>query len=277
MAFLFLEIFIKPFFIMNIKYLFLSAVVAVLCLTISCKNKNTSQQENSPEKLGYKLVWEDNFNGNALDTTKWEVRGVGPRRMGYISEKAVKVEDGFLKLYALQNGDSILSGAVGTGKHFNPTYGYFECRAQLQESVGVWAAFWLQSPKISEGADPAIYGTEVDIFEFFKEVGTDTVQHALHWAYGPNMKSVGPMNSYLPGLSKGFHTFALEWTPEKYVFYIDGKKYYTQEQGLSHIAEYIILSMELPDTREQVKNTVFPDVFTVDYVRVYQKQNAENN
>lgn len=224
-----------------------------------------------PEKNGYKLTWEDNFDGTSLDTSKWDVRGVGPRRMGYISEKAVKVEDGCLKLYALKNNDSILSGAVGTQRHFNPRYGYFECHAKLQESFGVWAAFWMQSALISQGEDPAIYGTEIDIFEFFKEVGKDTIQHALHWAYGPNMKTVGPMNSYLEGLSKGFHTFALEWTPEKYVFYIDGKKFYEQQQGISNIPEYIILSMELPDKTEQVAHTRFPDVFEIDYVKVYQK------
>ncbi|WP_413777186.1 family 16 glycosylhydrolase [Anaerorudis cellulosivorans] len=26
----------------------------------------------------------------------------------------------------------------------------------------------------------------------------------------------------MQGLSHGFHTYALEWTQEKYVFYIDG-------------------------------------------------------
>jgi beta-glucanase (GH16 family) len=256
---------------MYIKNSFLLAFIAILFFSYSCKNKMTSLEIYTPEKLDYKLVWEDNFDGNSLDTTKWNVRGVGARRTGYISEKAVKVEDGLLKLYALQEGDSILSGAVGTGGHFSPKYGYFECRAQLQESIGVWAAFWLQSAHISEGADPALYGTEVDIFEFFKEIGTDTIQHALHWAYGPDMQSIGPINSYLKGLSKGFHKFALEWTPEKYVFYIDGIKFSTQEQGLSQIGEYIILSMELPDNMEQLKNTVFPDVFIVDYVKVYQK------
>jgi hypothetical protein len=30
--------------------------------------------------------------------------------------------------------------------------------------------------------------------------------------------------------------------------------------------------MELPGTMEQLENTVFPDVFTVDYVRVLPKE-----
>jgi len=235
-------------------------------------NNALSQKRISPKSMGYQLIWEDQFNGHELNTTKWNIRGVGPRRIGYNAEEAVKVEGGCLKLYALQKGDSILGSAVGTANHFNPKYGYFECRAQLQESIGVWAAFWIQSSKISQGEDPSIYGAEMDIFEFFKEIGTDTITHAIHWAYGPNMHSIGPMKSYLKGLSKGFHTYGFEWTPEKYSFFIDGYKFHEQTQGISNIPEYLILSMELPETRKSLEKTIFPDVFLVDYVKVYQKQ-----
>lgn len=235
-------------------------------------NNAISQKRVTPKSMGYKLIWEDQFNGHDLDTAKWNVRGVGPRRIGYNSAEAVKVEGGCLKLFALQKGDSVLAGAVGTAKHFTPKYGYFECRAQLQESIGVWAAFWIQSPEIFKGGDPSTCGAEMDIFEFFKEIGTDTITHAIHWAYGPNMKSVGPMKSYLKGLSKGFHTYGFEWTPEKYSFFIDGYKFHEQKQGISDIPEYLILSMELPETRKSLEKTIFPDVFQVDYVKVYQKR-----
>lgn len=234
-------------------------------------NNAMSQKRVTPKSMGYKLIWEDQFNGRELDTTKWNIRGVGPRRLGYNSEEAVKVENGCLKLYALQKGDSILGSAVGTANHFNPKYGFFECRAQLQNSIGVWAAFWLQSSMISRGTDPSVYGTEMDIFEFFKEIGTDTITHALHWAYGPNMQSIGPMKSYLKGLSKGFHTFGFEWTSDKYSFFIDGYKFHEETRGISQIPEYLILSMELPETRKSLEMTIFPDVFLVDYVKVYQK------
>ena len=72
-------------------------------------------------------------------------------------------------------------------------------------------------------------------------------------------------------MSKGFHTFALEWTPEKYVFYIDGYKFYEITEGVSQTEEYIILSMELPNEMKDLERAVFPDAFIVDYIRVYQK------
>ena len=180
-----------------------------------------------------------------------------------------------MKLSALKKDGRILIGAVGTQNHFMTRYGYYECRAQLQKSPGVWAAFWIQSSEISKGEDPSVYGAEIDIMEFFKKLGTDIVSHNVHWAYGPNQKSTHGMQSYLKGVSEGFHNFALEWTPEKYVFFVDGYKYYEVTTGISHIEEYLILSMEIPADANEIKDTVFPDVFTVDYVKVYKKKQAE--
>lgn len=258
------------------KFLLLSAL---LFFFISCFAQRPAQgpvsdKRYTPKELGYKLIWKDDFNGKKLNPKKWAVRGVGPRRVDYISEEAVKVENGYLKLYAMKKGDTLLSSAVGTQGRFMSKYGYYECRAQLQKSPGIWSAFWIQSTEISRGEDPARYGAEIDIFEFFKKLGTDIVSHNVHWAYGPNQKSTGGMQSYLKGVSEGFHTFALEWTPEKYIFYIDGYKFYEVTKGISHIEEYMILIMEYPSSVEELKDTVFPDVFVVDYVKVYQKKKS---
>ena len=80
------------------------------------------------------------------------------------------------------------------------------------------------------------------------------------------------MQSYLKGVGTGFHTFGLEWTPEKYVFYVDGLKFYEVTQGISKIKEYLILSMEYPSNPDDMTRTLYPDAFVVDYVRVWQKK-----
>ena len=200
-----------------------------------------SSVRHTPQSLGYELVWEDDFSGNELDSAKWAVRGVGPRAVGYVSPEAVKVENGLLKLLAFEKEGKILIGAVGTQGRFMARYGFFECRAQLQRSPGVWAAFWIQSTEIAKGEDPAKFGAEIDIMECFRKLGPDIVSHNVHWAYGPNQQTTRGMQSYLKGVGEGFHTFALEWTPEKYVFYVDGYAFYELTQGLSHIEPYLIL------------------------------------
>jgi beta-glucanase (GH16 family) len=234
-----------------------------------------SDTRHTPEHLGYHLVWSDEFPGNALDPDKWAVRGEGTRGLGRVSAEAITVENGFLKLKAFKKNDEILVGMVGTEGRFMARYGYFECRAQLQRSGGIWAAFWIQSPLISQGEDPAKFGAEIDIIEFFRKLGTDIVSHNVHWAYGPNQQTTRGMQSYLEGVSEGFHLFALEWTPDSYTFYVDGYKFYEVNVGISRIEEYLILSME-PPQQEEIHNMVLPDEFIVDYVRVYKKEAGNN-
>lgn len=224
-----------------------------------------------PDEHGYKLVWSDDFDGKELDTTKWRYRATGKRRIGYNDSTMVKVADGKLLLMYDIKGDSVCASMVGTQKTHLTRYGYYECRAKLQNGVGPWSAFWMQSPKIFDGSDPKKYGAEIDIFEYFKELGDDVLTHNVWWAYGPHIQTCGQMKTTHPDLAKGFHTFGLEWTKDKYSFFIDGIKYHEQTKGVSNIDEYMILSMEIPEKLQGIKNACAPDTFQVDYVKIYQK------
>ena len=258
---------------MRILIITVAGVLSLLsCLAQRPAQNPMSKEQFSPLSNGYVLAWEDQFNGDKLDSSKWAVRGVGPRALGFVSPEAVKVKDGFLTLSAIKKGDSILISAVGTRGRYMTKYGYFECRAKLQKSPGIWGAFWIQSAEISKGEDPATFGAEIDIMECFKKLGKDIVSHNVHWAYGPHQQSTHGMQSYLKGVSKGFHTFSVEWFPDRYSFYVDGYKYYEVTQGISNIEEYLILSMEIPSERKEIRKTVFPDEFVVDYVKVYKKR-----
>ena len=255
------------------RYLFtflLASGFALACHAQRPAQGPMSDTQYTAESLGYSLYWEDQFEGTELDPEKWAVRGEGPRALGRVSKEAVEVADGYLTLKAFEKDGEILVGMVGTQNLFMTRYGFFECRAQLQRGGGIWAAFWMQSPLVSAGEDPAVYGAEIDIMEFFRKLGKDIVSHNVHWAYGPNQQTTRGMQSYLEGVSEGFHTFALEWTPESYSFFVDGYKFYEVEQGLSHIEQYIILSME-PPQEEELHNMHLPDEFIIDYVRVYKK------
>ncbi|MEP7258476.1 MAG: glycoside hydrolase family 16 protein [Flavitalea sp.] len=257
-----------------------SSLFLISCISLAsfCSAQRPAQgpmdnKKYTPEKLGYKLFWEDGFDGSTLDSSKWAIRGPGARATGYVSASATTLKNGFLYLHALKKEDSLLISAVGSQDRFMTTYGYFECRAKLQRSAGEWGAFWLQSPKLSGGDDPAVYGAEIDIMEFFKKLGPDIVSHNVHWGpYGAGQHTTHGMQSYLKGVSKGFHKFALEWTPDKYIFYIDGYKFYEVTEGISKIDQYIILSMELPNDAKDLSKATFPDVFVVDYIKVYKKQ-----
>lgn len=262
------------------KILSLITIFAIILIaTTSINSANRDETVKTPKtkvfiptEHKYKLVWEDNFDGNELDTTKWRPRLTGKRRIGYNDSTMIKVADGKLILMYDIKGDSVCGSMVGTQKTFMSRYGYYEISAKLQRGIGPWSAFWMQSPQIMYGSDPKIYGSEIDIFEYFKELGDDILTHNVWWAYGPNMQTIGQLKSECKGLADGFHTFGLEWTKDKYAFYIDGIKYHEVTKGVSQIKQYMILSVELPEKLQGIKNACAPDTFQIDYVRVYQKQ-----
>ena len=64
------------------KILLLITALEFLFNTVNAQRPPQGPVSNkifNPEKEGYQLVWEDEFNGTALDSSKWKVRGVGPR------------------------------------------------------------------------------------------------------------------------------------------------------------------------------------------------------
>lgn len=94
----------------------------------------------------------------------------------------------------------------------------------------------------------------------------------LHWdAYGKDHKSAGANRTNMPQLVKGFHDYALLWTPEEYVFCVDGKELWrTNAGGVSQVPEFIKLTEEIGKWGGDITKAQLPDQFEVDYVRVYE-------
>jgi beta-glucanase (GH16 family) len=248
----------------------LATGAAVLALASLVAAGESAQDDN--------LVWSDEFDGASLDLTKWIYRGLGPRRGAVNVKEAVTLDgQGHLVLTTSQVGDKIHTGMIATQGKFERAYGYFECRVKLHRQPGHWSAFWLQSPKLgSVVGDTKASGTEIDIFEFLPLL-PDKIQHTLHWdGYGKDHKSAGHV-SHNPGVGEGWHTFSLLWTPDEYVFYVDGRETWrTQAGGACQVPLYIKLSDEAAfgGWAGDVRRADLPDDFLVDYVRVYDLVDA---
>ena len=75
----------------------------------------------------------------------------------------------------------------------------------------------------------------------------------------------------MPELTEGFHNYGLLWTPEEYVFYVDGKEVWRSKAGgVSQVPEYLKLTEEIGDWAGDIRKANLPDYFEVDYVRVYE-------
>lgn len=230
-------------------------------------------QESTIPVEGYTLVWSDEFDGTELDMKKWDYRLLGPRRDAINVKETVALDGkGNLVLTTKKVGKDYHTAMIGTQGKFETTFGYFECRAKLQTQFGHWSAFWLQTPTMGNPLNnPAVAGTEIDIYEYHRKLGKDVVVHNLHWdGYKKDHKKAGG-KATVPGLSEGWHTFGLLWTEKEYVFYVDGKETWRTNKAVSQRAEFVILSLEVGKWAGNIAEAKLPDSLYVDYVRVYQK------
>lgn len=217
-----------------------------------------------------RLIWADEFNGRTLDLSKWVYKSLGPRRDAINVKDSISLDGkGHLIITTRKKGDEWHTGMISTKGKFEQAFGYFECRVKLQTQEGHWSAFWLQSPRMGETAgNPREYGAEIDIFEYLARK-KDTIQHALHWdGYGDEHKAARCVYEKT-GLRRGWHTFGLEWKRKEYIFYVDGKEIWRTEKGVSHIPQFIILSLEVGDWAGDISSARLPDQVIFDYVRVY--------
>ena len=60
---------------------------------------------------GYSLVFEDEFEGDSLNTDVWDYRGSGPRRGGFNAASQVEVKDGTM----IMTGEYLTDGTYGEG------------------------------------------------------------------------------------------------------------------------------------------------------------------
>ena len=223
----------------------------------------------APEGKEWKLVWQDEFSGAALDETKWNRLGDWKRRDGFwVKDDAYVDGQGHLVLRTKKDGERLTCGAVNTRGKFEHAFGYLVARCQMPKQPGHWPAFWLMCDGVSKLGDEGRDGTEIDIVEVPWRDGQLTSN--LHWdGYGKDHKSAG-IKFKVDGVMEGWHTFGLLWLPEEYVFYVDGKETWrTTAGGVSRVPEFIKLTEEIGTWGGDIKKADLPDYFRVDYVRVY--------
>lgn len=237
--------------------------------------KETKPLKTSDFMNSLTLVFSDDFNGNTIDPTKWVYRADGTVR-GYATvsgSKTVSLDGaGNLVIKTIKDTDGkYYVGELCTDGKFNQKYGYFECRAKLQSSVGTHSSFWLQANSMASAPnDPFGVGAEIDIFEYIKPDPNSTY-HTVHWGgYGTTAQSVSQVVKN-PTINDGsFHTFGLAWSNSGYVFFVDGNEVARTSSGLSGVPEYMILSTELTGFGGDYTKGVYPDQIVFDYVKAYQ-------
>ncbi|MBO5421569.1 MAG: glycoside hydrolase family 16 protein [Clostridia bacterium] len=258
----------------------------------------------------FELVWEDEFEGDSLDTTKWDDNQSvdtlhwGPiRKGGYWHKDMIDVRDGSLvistqyKDTALEGptfgspdsyGPGYYTGMVATAGKHEFLYGYFECRAILPKATGMWSAFWMMNGDVYNVDDSGEDGTEIDVFESMDYLHAwwgagDCVQTGIHYdGYAEGHTGVGLGKWFANNPYEEYNTYGVEWNENEYIFYINGvETARTSAGGVSKNPEYLILSCEVAgengvawaDRHGVGEIDIEPGEtaeFIVDYVKVYQ-------
>jgi beta-glucanase (GH16 family) len=235
------------------------------------------------EDRTYQLVWQDEFDTDgALDGSKWAfdlgAGGWGNNELQtYTNDpQNVIIEDGYLKITAINNGGSFSSARIKTQGLFARKYGRFEARIKTPYGPGMWPAFWMLGENIETVPWPQC--GEIDIMELRGQE-----PHIIHGTiHGPGYSGGNPVTkSY--ALVNGrfdvdFHLFAVEWDKDKIDFFVDDYLYQRIErkdvpgEWVYDQPFFILLNVAVGGNYVgfPTSQTPFPQTMTVDYVRVYQ-------
>ena len=93
--------------------------------------------------------------------------------------------------------------------------------------------------------------------------------------YGQQFAEEGRVRYDLEPTEDGWHYFGMDWSPEGYVFYCDGKEVSRCSEHVSQIPQFILLTTEVQGYRisqpHRIEGEFVDDAFIVDYVRVFDK------
>ena len=240
----------------------------------------------------WKLVWHDEFDGAAIDASKWSLvtggKGFGNQELEYYTGRPqnLHVEKGMLVIHALREdyrGGGIergyTSARIQTKGKFSQAYGRFEARIKIPFGQGMWPAFWMM------GDVPARWPAngEIDIME---NIGREPsmVHGTIHGPGYSGGHGIGAPFSLPAGgrFCDDFHVFAVEWEPNEVRWYVDGRQYHavtpaSLPAGAKWVYDrpfYLLLNLAVggkwPGDPDETSK--FPQTMLVDYVRVYQRQ-----
>lgn len=252
----------------------------------SGKNGYVYTQKAGRSGKQWKLVWQDDFNGPQLDTTKWT--RIPPNNAAWgkhmtADDRCYRLDSGLLYLRGINNPDTLkdprpfLTGGIYTKGKFAFQYGKIEIRAKLECAQGAWPAMWMLAEKDKYGTYPR--NGEIDIMEHLNY--DSIIYQTTHSYYTLNLKQTEhPPHFGTAALNPlAFNTFGISWTPDKIVFLLNGKETFTYprvkdadpSQWPYDQPFYLLIDQQLGgDWVGPVKPGTLPVQMIVDWVKVYQ-------
>ena len=250
----------------------------LICVFLFFSSISTAQKTN------YKLVWEEQFVGSQLDESIWNFElgngcpnlcGWGNNELQVYTKNNHFVKDGYLTIIAKKVDGQYSSTRITTKSNKEFKYGRIETRAKLPIGKGIWPAFWMLGSNISEVGWPKC--GEIDILEYIGKE-PDVIFTSLH-TQASHGNTINTKKTKIETIEEGFHIYAVDWNEQKMDFFVDEKLVYTFNPQLKNEDIwpfdknfFIIINMAIGGNfgGPEVDNTIFPQGFIIDYIKVYQ-------
>lgn len=248
----------------------------------------------------YQLIWEDNFNGNSLDSSKWNIEqkigvwntGSNQEFQHYKKENVTVGDDGAgnncLIITAKKeeyDGYHYTSGRVNTKGKFAFKRGKLVASIKIPDLAnGLWPAFWTLGYTSTGWPDCG----ETDILEMGQAEGiTSGTQNSFigsHLFWGPYPRDYGLTYTTSEDLSKGYYKHTVIWDENKISVYFNDSSTPYFSMGITgndteefhDFQNYIIFNLavggSVPGIYDQSGITAsFPASMYVDWVKLYQE------
>ncbi|MFD1062001.1 family 16 glycosylhydrolase [Winogradskyella litorisediminis] len=253
------------------------------------------------------LVWSDEFDGpnGAIDASKWHHQTELPAGGNWYNGELQhytnridnsKIENGFLIITAKKEnftnqGYTKEYTSARLNSKFAFTYGRVDVRARLPFGNGTWPAIWTLGKNINEdGAywDNQGYDTtswpacgEIDIMEHGLHA-VNEVSSAIHSpsSFGNTMNTE---KQFLSDVANEFHTYSMNWSPNKIVFLVDDVPFYTYNPINKDAStwpftedQYLLLNIAMGGIAGTIDSNFTQSEMVIDYVRVYQESSLSS-
>ena len=275
----------------------LNSTIALCFFFFTCSEEEVVSQNNETndwEIEGWNIVWQDEFDKDSLDLTKWSREtgghGWGNNELQYYtdSDSNSYVENGNLVVKA-----EVVPQGIGSSKglrYYSSArlrtygkgdwkYGRIEVKAKVASGQGIWPAIWMLPTDWLFGGWPS--SGEIDIME---HVGYDlgVVHGSVHTeAYNHKINTQRSSARKIANVDTEFHVYSIIWNKDKISFFIDDVQYFLFENDQQgnyktwpfdqrfHLLINIAVGGDWPGNPDNSTN--FPRKMLVDYVRVYEK------
>ncbi|MBI3520699.1 MAG: glycoside hydrolase family 16 protein [Bacteroidetes bacterium] len=281
-------------------------IIIILLLALNVKSQVMWQiKSNSSQKWYYQDG--DEFNGQAIDETKWKFGmpwgsiamsqdlaftqnniHTGNGLASFITKKeniSAHIYDWEIKKdYLAKSGKKVVdgkydvdytAGMISSKRKFR--HGYFELRFKSNEEKGIWPAFWLF------GGEP---NEEIDFFEL-KGERENQIHVDVHCPKGCEdykggflnlKKNWGAWIKTNQSLATGWNIISGEWEEGFVKFFLNGQPigYF---EGNFKSSQFLFINTSVAKNGEAFnpgpdESTKWPNSFDVDYVRVWSKEDT---